>query len=93
MLAIAAWLNSAPIRALARLSAEPAANGYARYRAGNVGSVPLPGSALDSAELARIAGRGWSDTVAAELDELAAQHLGLTRVEREAIDAFIAAGG
>jgi hypothetical protein len=93
MLAIAAWLNSAPIRALARLSAEPAANGYARYRAGNVGSVPLPVSVLDSAELARIAGRGWSDTVAAELDEMAAQHLGLTRVEREAIDAFVAAGG
>lgn len=93
MNAVAAWLNAAPIRALARLSAEPAANGYARFRASNVGRVPLPAGVLDSRELANIATREWSEAVAGELDHLCADFLGLTHVEREAIDAFVAAGG
>ncbi len=38
--AVAAWLNSAPIRAMARLSAEPAAGGAARFGARTVGQVP-----------------------------------------------------
>lgn len=51
MLVIAAWLSAAPIGALARLDAEPAANGYARFGARAVGSVPFPAAALDDPEL------------------------------------------
>ncbi len=44
---LTAWLNSAWIRALARLSAEPAAGGAARFGARAVGSVPWVAAMLD----------------------------------------------
>lgn len=41
-LALAAWLNSRPIGHLARLGADPAQGGFARFNARTVGSVPWP---------------------------------------------------
>lgn len=93
MYALAAWLNAAPVRALARLGAEPAANGYARFRARAVGRIPLPSAAIDCPVLAGLGGESWSADVAARIDKVASDLLALTTTEREAVGAFIAAGG
>jgi hypothetical protein len=76
MLALAAWLRSTPIAALARLVAEPAASGFARFGARAVGSVPLPHGALTDPALTALAagpdtaatGRNIDRRVAALLD-------------------------
>jgi hypothetical protein len=41
---LAAWLNSSWMRGLARLQADPASNGFARFNARTVGSLPCPGT-------------------------------------------------
>lgn len=45
---LARWLNTAPARWAARLAAEPALNGYRRFQASAVGSVPVPAAALEA---------------------------------------------
>jgi hypothetical protein len=76
--ALAAWLNSSWMRGLARLQADPASNGFARFNARTVGSLPLPDSVRSDAALAAFARNAatgsWSQD---ELDELTASHLDL----------------
>ncbi|MEP7326859.1 MAG: N-6 DNA methylase [Gemmatimonadota bacterium] len=72
--ALAAWFNSTWIRALARLSADPARGGYARFNARAVGGVPLPKDVVEDTGLAAINRQHSQD----HIDELAAIHLQLT---------------
>lgn len=88
MLALAAWLSSSPIGALARVVAEPAANGYARFGARAVGAVPLPPGILDDPRLREHGAEAWSGSVAAALDVHVASILDLTISERDAIRAI-----
>lgn len=77
---LAAWLNSTPVRAIARLSAPPAASGYARFSAQVVGAVPVPEVVLNDLELEQLAAAGESgEAVQPELDAIAVRHLGLTQ--------------
>ena len=77
--AIAAWLNSAWIRAVARAGAVPASGGFARFTASTVGRVPLAISALDDGELAQISRQGHAGLDMQEaLDAAVARHLGLS---------------
>lgn len=90
MHAIAAWLNAAPIRALARLVAESAANGYARFGARAVGSVPLPPGAINDTELAALGQQAWCPAVAEAIDSRVADILNLSRADLDAVRAFLA---
>ncbi len=54
-LALTAWLNSTPIRVLARERATVALAGFFRFNAGTVGDLPLPQAALDDDLLIGIA--------------------------------------
>ncbi len=82
-MALAALLNSAPLRALAAVLAERASGGAFRFSATVVGSLPLPAT-MDSApvralaEIGRAAARGeeWDDD---ELAEYATRALDLDR--------------
>jgi hypothetical protein len=77
--AIAAWLNSAWIRALARAGAVPASGGFARFNASSVGRVPLAIPALDDGELAQICRQGRAGLEIQEaLDAVVARHLRLS---------------
>ncbi len=76
---IAAWLNSSWLGAAARLGAMPAAGGYARFNAQVVSRLPLPAAMLSDARLSRITGEGRAGhAVQEELDDIVAQHLGLS---------------
>ena len=76
--ALAAWLNSSWMRGLARLQADPASGGFARFNARTVGSLPLPHSIDSDNALAEWAVNAAGGTyVQAELDELTAAHLDL----------------
>ncbi len=89
MLALAAWLNSAPIRTLASLEAEPAAGGFRRFGARVVGTVPLPEGALLDEVLIRAAGApGHRETV----DRCVAAWLELDHADLTAISAVGATG-
>jgi hypothetical protein len=90
---LAAWLCANPIRALARLQAEPAANGYGRFGARAVGSVPLPHDVLGDPRLQQLGADRWSPQLTAALDTHVAGRLELSGDEREAIDAFDAHRG
>jgi hypothetical protein len=59
-LRLTAWLNSTWMRAVARLAAPPAANGFARFGAQVVGGLPLPDAVLTDCALDRIATAGAS---------------------------------
>ncbi len=93
MHALAAWLCAAPIRALARLRAEPAANGYARFGARAVGGVPLPAAILDDPLLQELGAARWSPRLAAALDAHVSRRLELSRAECEVTGALHAPGG
>lgn len=76
--ALAAWLNSSWMGALARLTADPASGGFRRFNARIVGGLPLPASVPGSSDLAAWARRATTHSfVQAELDDLAAMHLDL----------------
>ncbi len=62
-LALTAWLNSEPIRRLARQQATVAASGYYRFNAALVGALPLPAQALSDATLIRIGRAGHQGKV------------------------------
>ena len=79
---LAAWLNSSPIRALARLGAEPAAGGCARFAARTVGNLPLPVDALGHATLAAFTHAATNHDVQSDLDQCVSDMLGLTATER-----------
>lgn len=87
--ALAAWLNSTWMRVLASLVAQPASSGYRRFGAATVGSLPLPTSLDGDPTLADIGVRmARGESVQAELDSVAAGHLGL---DADACDALAAA--
>jgi hypothetical protein len=76
---LAAWLNSTWLRAVAQISAVPAAGGFARFNAQVVARLPLPTDVLADARLSRITQEGRSGrAVQEELDDIAARHLGLS---------------
>jgi len=78
-LVIAAWLNSRWMRGLARLQADPARGGFARFNARTVGALPLPATLFTDPRLAVWASHaGSGDFLQAELDELTAPHLDLS---------------
>jgi hypothetical protein len=86
--ALAAWLNSTWLRALAGLVAQPAASGYRRFGAATVGSLPLPLSVDRDETLAAIGVRmAAGESAQPELDAAAARLLGL---DAEACDALAA---
>ncbi|HEX6643547.1 MAG TPA: N-6 DNA methylase [Gemmatimonadales bacterium] len=87
---LVAWLNSTPVRALARLTAQPASGGYARYGSAVVSSLPTPPA---DAALAGITHRACSgETIQEELDDRVGRMLGLGPAERSAL-AALARGG
>jgi len=57
-LALTAWLNSEPVRRLARQQATVAASGYFRFNASLVGALPLPAGVLNDAALIAIGKAG-----------------------------------
>jgi hypothetical protein len=89
---LAAWLNSSWVRAAALLRAVPAAGGFRRYSAATIGGLPLPASVLSDPELSGLARAGRrGEPVQEHLDDLAAQHLGLTASERTILGRLVAA--
>jgi hypothetical protein len=89
--ALAAWLNSTWIRALARLVAVPAAGGFARFNAQVVGHLPLPSSVLEDPTLAELARAGRAGEVVQErIDRRAARHLSLTSSAQDALRTALA---
>jgi hypothetical protein len=85
--ALTAWLNASPIRALARLGAEPAAGGCARFGARTVGQVPLPSAALHDLRLQAQAGEPGGAQAQQALDDVVSELLELSTDEREALNA------
>jgi hypothetical protein len=83
--ALTAWLNCTWIRALARLRAEPAAGGAARFGARTVGAVPLPSAVLRLPDLAAMTDAAATRDVQADLDECSADLLDLTHDDRAAL--------
>jgi hypothetical protein len=83
--ALAAWLNSAWVRALARSTATPASAGYVRFAAQTVSALPLfPHTSRDDfAELAACAMRGQA--VQESIDDLSATTLDLDRADRRTL--------
>ena len=72
------------IRALARLGADPARGGYARFNARAVGGVPLPDGVVEDAELAGASRTRQQDQPSTvDIDELAAIHLQLSPAARK----------
>ena len=85
-LRLAAWLNSTWMRAVARLAAPPAANGFARFGAQVVGGLPLPDAVLTDDALDNLATAAASGLpIQPELDVLTARHLGLAPPAAEAL--------
>lgn len=82
---LAAWLNARPIRTLARLTAEPAAGGCARFAARTIGSLPLPAAVLGHPVLAALANTAPDHEVQDAIDDCAAHLLGLSRDEVETL--------
>ncbi|MGH7594286.1 MAG: Eco57I restriction-modification methylase domain-containing protein [Gemmatimonadales bacterium] len=87
---LAAWLNSGPIRALARMSAEPAAGGYARFAARVIGNLPLPTSVLGHPVLIALNHAAADHDVQSALDDCATDLLGLTTAERNLLNELAA---
>jgi hypothetical protein len=85
-LALTAWLNSSWIRGLARLQADPASSGFARFNARTVGALPLPDSVSRDSRLAEGALlASTSNHTQAEIDELTAPHLDLPATSLRAL--------
>ncbi|HEU5358828.1 MAG TPA: hypothetical protein VFU45_06905, partial [Gemmatimonadales bacterium] len=84
--ALAAWLNAAPLRACARLGADPAMSGFARFNARSVGQLPWPEAAATDRALITFGERGskGEDDTAA-LDDRAADLLQLDARDRRAL--------
>jgi hypothetical protein len=87
---LAAWLNATPIRVLARLVAEPAAGGCARFAARAVGAIPLPSVALGDPVLAAFCHAAAGHDIQEALDTHVAQLLDLSTAERRLLDAVAA---
>jgi hypothetical protein len=90
---LAAWLNSGWLRLAARLTAVPAASGFARFNAQAISQLPLPAPVLSDPRLSRIArdGRG-GHLRQEELDDIAARHLGLSTSAQNALLSVVRVG-
>jgi hypothetical protein len=85
-LRITAWLNCTWLRSAARVGADPAASGFARFNARVVGGLPVPHSVLLDPDLAALAEAGRADRLRQEdLDDIAARHLTLGPAHRRAL--------
>ena len=86
--ALAAWLNSTWIRAMAHATAAPAAGGCCRLSAATVEALPLPDLADNAAlgELGRAAAGGKA--VEAEVNARVADLLAISRADRAVLAAF-----
>lgn len=90
---LAAWLNSTWLRTAARVGADPAAGGFARFNARVVGGLPLPHSVLLDPDLSGLAEAGLRDSLHQEhLDDVAARHLALGPAHRRALAGHLGAG-
>jgi Eco57I restriction-modification methylase len=90
---LTAWLNSTWLRAAARTGAVPAASGFARFNAQVVARLPLPDGVLADGRLSRIAREGRAGrAVQEELDDIAAQHLGLSASAQIALRSVVDVG-
>lgn len=78
---LVAWLNATPVRALARLGADPAAGGFARFGARTVAALPLPSGVLHDRELGEIAAAPFGQDTQGRLDRRAAEWLELSTAE------------
>jgi hypothetical protein len=88
--ALAAWLNSSWIRAVARLRAVPASGRFARFNAQVVGGLPLPEGALADPTLSRLGRAGQAgESVQDELDCMTAQRLSLPPLAQRALRAVV----
>jgi hypothetical protein len=75
---LTAWLNCTWIRAAAAATADPAANGFRRFNARVVGSLPLPAAVLCDPELSVLAEAGRCGRLKQDaLDERCARLLSL----------------
>lgn len=93
-LALASWLNSSWMRALAFLAADPAAGGYRRFNAAVVGGLPLPDSVLEDRRLSDFAVAGSGGSLRQEeLDEACTRHLPLSGADRDVLLALAASSG
>ena len=91
--ALAGWLNSTWIRAIAALGAVPAAGAFLRFNARVVNRLPLPPAALLDSALAEVARAGSTGkSIQPELDELVARHLGLSSLTQSALRAALGNG-
>jgi hypothetical protein len=86
---LVAWLNSTWVRALARLGAQPASGGYARFGSAVVSALPVPPAVSALAPMTRRARSG--EMIQEELDDRVGCMLGLDAAERSALAAL--AGG
>lgn len=92
-LTLAAWLNTTWLRALAALVAQPASGGYRRFNAAAIGSLPLPAAIARDDRLTQVAERMAAGVpLQAELDAIAADHLGLDDADRQVLAAAARAG-
>jgi hypothetical protein len=92
-LALAAWLNTTWLRAIAALVAPPAAGSYHRFSAATIGSLPLPAGVARDARLPGIAAQmAGGAPLQAELDAIAADHLELDDADRQALAAAARTG-
>ena len=84
--ALTAWLNSTWIDALARLGADPARGGFARFNARTIGALPWPAAAAGDRHLTTFT----TDTpdVRAALDLRVAELLGIDDGDRRALRAL-----
>ena len=88
--ALAAWLNSTWIRAIARIAAVPASGGFGRFNAQTVERLPLPDGALADPDLARLARAARSGAaVQNDLDRLVARQLCLSMSAQRALRAVL----
>jgi hypothetical protein len=88
---IAAWLNATWIGAVARAGAVPASGGYARFSAATVGALPLPTTVLTDSRLDPLTRAGRAGArIQDDLDDLAAEHLGLAPGARELLRRVVA---
>lgn len=78
---LAAWLNASPIRAIARMRAEPAAGGCARFAARTLGALPLPREVLGHPWLVSLARAAAQQDIQSTLDECVSELLGLSTNE------------
>jgi hypothetical protein len=89
---LAAWLNCTWMRALAAATADSAAGGCRRYKAGVVESLPLPPAVGEDAALASLAVAGAEGRLdQAELDAACNRHLRLDGRTRDALARLVPA--